>query len=247
MIEKLRLFFDPNRSVPLFIIGTAALTLVLQALYDLANNPTTWQGGYLLALVAFVVAVAALIITSRRQPVPGRVNLADEKKPTLHRGLILLIGPRESAAPDAIEYHRDTLRHCWLISTQTSLTTAAALQQRFDSQTLSIHQGSAYVVDEDQIRSTYDLLMRIITEEAPRHGLTPNDLIGDITGGLKPMTAGMTLACLARHCDMQYMKILRNEAGEPLPGAIPEPIQIDAAFVPEYVPGDYTSRIHHDE
>ena len=237
MIDKLRDLFDPNRSVPLFIIGTAALTLVLQALYDWANDPAQWQGGYWLALVGLVVATAALVISARREPVPGRVNLAPEQKPVPHTGLILLAGPNETSAPAAIEYHQPRLRHCWVIATASSRHTALALEEKYETEELRIHQGTPYVVDEDKIHETYEIVMHILTREAPDYGVAAGDMIADITGGLKLMTAGMTMACLARGCDMQYMKSLRDGSGAPVPKAKPEPIWIEATFVPERVPG----------
>ncbi len=235
MKNKLLNFFDPNRSVLMFIIGTAALTLVLQAIYDFTNEPGQWQGGYWLALASLVVAVTALVISSLRRPVPGRVDLSEELKPTARKGLILLVGPTLGAAPASIGYHRAVLEHCWVVVSKAALPTAVSLEKQFAGSRLQLHHGSQYVVDEDEIESTYDLIVHIINNEAPQYGLTTADLIADITGGLKPMTAGMTLACLARRCDMQYMKSLRDDAGQWLPQAEPEPIQIDVAFVPERV------------
>ncbi|MFW6096871.1 MAG: hypothetical protein ACOC9Z_02285 [Chloroflexota bacterium] len=237
MRERLRDFFDPARSIPLFIVGTAALTLFLQALYDLANEPGQWQGGYWLALGSLFIAVVALVVTSRRTPTPGRVGIREELKPNQRKGLIVLSGPTEASAPDAIEYHLPILEHCWIVSTKASVGTAAELHRRYESERVHIHYGSLYEVDEDQIESTYDLVTHILENEASEYELTVDDLIGDITGGLKPMTAGMTLACLARRCDLQYMKALRNEEGEILEGAQPEPIQIDVTFVPERLLG----------
>jgi hypothetical protein len=233
MKDKLLNFFDPNRSILFFIVGTAALTLVLQAFYDFANEPGKWQGGYWLALASLAVAATALVVSGLRRPVPGRVNLAEELKPTQRKGLILLVSPMEAAAPAAIQHHLDTLEHCWILTSKASLPTAVSLEKQYASQARRFHHGSRYVVDEDLIQSTYDMVVRILDEEAPRHGLAGDDLIADITGGLKPMTAGMTLACLARHCDMQYMKTLRDKSGTPVPEAVAEPIQIDAKFIPE--------------
>lgn len=237
MRERLRDFFDPDRSIPMFIVGTAALTLFLQALYDFANEPGEWQGGYWLALVSLVVAVIALVVAARRTSVPGRVGIREELKPGKRKGLIILGGPTKAAAPDAIDYHLPILQHCWIVGTPASAETAATLHRNYVGQAVQIHHGSPYEVDEDQIESTYDVVMHIVDNEAEAHNLTPDDLIADITGGLKPMTSGMTLACLARGCDLQYMKSLRDEKGQVLEGTRPEPIQIDITFVPERVLG----------
>jgi len=91
--------------------------------------------------------------------------------------------------------------------------------------------GSAYVVDPDQVSDTYNAVVRIFEEEAPALGLKPDAIIGDITGGLKPMTAGMALACLAKNRDMQYMKAKRGERGEPDTSVPPEPVKIDTTLL----------------
>ena len=41
--KLLTAFFEPSRSIPLFIVGTAALLLALQAAYDFANEPNEFS------------------------------------------------------------------------------------------------------------------------------------------------------------------------------------------------------------
>jgi hypothetical protein len=231
MRKRLIDFLDPNRSITLFIIGTAALSFVLQALYDFFNDPWQWQGGYLLAIASLIVAVVALFLSSRQRPLSGQISIQEEAKPNPSKGLILLASPQPRSAIPAIEYHRPTLQHCWIIASAGSLQTARNLEIQYETADLRVHQGQAFLVDEDDIESTYDKVIQIL-EELPRYGLTISDCIADITGGLKPMTAGMTLAALARRCDLQYMKSLRDSSGALLDDAVPEPIRIDAAFVP---------------
>jgi len=48
--ERLLAFFAPSRSISWFIIGTATFSLGLQALYDFANDPWQFQGGYSITL-----------------------------------------------------------------------------------------------------------------------------------------------------------------------------------------------------
>jgi len=231
--ERLLAFFDPSRSISWFIIGTATLSLGLQALYDFANEPQKFQGGYVLAIVAGIVAVALLVVSATRRKVIGWVGIKEEHKPDKCAGLILLLGPSEAAAPVALDYHLPVLRHCWMIATTASLKTAATLAERYRTRGIQVYWGEPnYVVDPDQLQSTYDLIIRIVEMEAMQAGLQPHEIIADITGGMKPMTAGMALACLARHRNMQYIKAPRDEAGQPLEGAPAEPIRIDTAFVP---------------
>lgn len=231
--DRLLAFFDPTRSIPFFIIGTATLSLGLQALYDFANNPWQFQGGYVLAIVAGFIAVTLLVISVLQRKVTGWVGIKEEYKPDKCAGLILLLGPSEAAAPIALDYHLPRLKHCWMITTTASLKTAALLAERYRARNVTVYWGEPnYVVDPDQLQSTYDLVIRIIEVEAVQAGLKPHEMIADITGGMKPMSAGMALACLARNRNMQYIKSLRDAAGQPMEGVPAEPIRIDTAFVP---------------
>ncbi|MCB8954069.1 MAG: hypothetical protein H6650_18855 [Ardenticatenales bacterium] len=226
-------FFDPTRSIPLYIIGTAALTLALQAAYDLANDPAHFQGGYWLAAVAVGVAVVILLYTAISRPSVGQVAIAEEHKPAPRQGLVLLVGPTEAAAPHAIEYHLPALKRCWLIATAESLPVAAALAKRYGDRVRMFHGSPDYVVHPDEMKSTYEVVTKVLTRATSQAGGLPaKELIADLTGGLKPMTAGMTLACLARNTDLQYMKAPRDADGQVIPGAIPEPIRIDTTFFP---------------
>ncbi len=226
-------FFDPTRSIPLYIIGTAALTLGLQAAYDWANDPTRFQGGYWLAAAAVAVALVILVYTAVRRPVVGKVAIEEEYKPARRQGLILLIGPTEAAAPHAIEYHLPTLKQCWLIATAESQSVAATLAQRYGDRVRMSYGSPEYVVHPDEMKSTYDVVVNALKRAGdPAAGLSPGEVIADLTGGLKPMTAGMTLACLAHNADLQYMKAPRDAQGQVIPGAIPEPIRIDTTFFP---------------
>ena len=223
---------DPSRSIPLFIIGTAALSLGFQALYDLANNPKEFQGGYWLAILSVFLAFGVVLISWKRQSTVGLVGIQEEYQPGKRRGLILLVGPTEASAPHAIEYHLGTLKYCWIIATRESIRTASTLAERYRESVPSIFWGEPnYIVDPDQIQASYDLVVRIAEVEAKRIGLNANQLIADITGGTKPMTTGMGMACLARDLDMEYMKAPRDNEGLIIPGSKAEPIRIDSTFV----------------
>ena len=110
-----------------------------------------------------------------------------------------------------------------MVATKGSLRSAQQLHEIYDQKgQLEVHYGDKYEVDEDQIKSTYQKVVTIINQEAPEKGLTTSDLIADITGGLKPMSVGMALL-LARQCDMQYMKSLRDISGELVADVNPNP------------------------
>jgi hypothetical protein len=49
------------------------------------------------------------------------------------------------------------------------------------------------------------LVYRIYVQSAAEKGLTPGQIIADYTGGTKPMSAGMVLACREQRWPMEYM------------------------------------------
>ncbi|MBC8074795.1 MAG: hypothetical protein H7Y32_01865 [Chloroflexales bacterium] len=141
-----------------------------------------------------------------------------DRRPALHPGLIVIIGPgRERASPldpvalAAIEYHRGsksaTLRHCWLLASggeRGSLDVATQLKQRCAEYGIA---AAVWLVDDAfSVQETYDLVQWLFANEVPPSGLADRDVICDFTGGTKPMSAGMILACGAQRA-MQYMTL----------------------------------------
>lgn len=122
----------------------------------------------------------------------------------------------------AIEYHRTTLQHVWLITTPEMLDPAHELH-RF----LREHSLEAHIVELKQAynaKECYELVREIIETEAPATGLTRADIIADMTGGAKPMTAGMVLSCNDRGVALEHVPTQFSRDGQPL---IPlDPIEI---------------------
>jgi hypothetical protein len=155
----------------------------------------------------------------------------EEERPPRYPGLIVLVGagrkyvsPEELSHNPAIEYHLDRggaggepLRVCWLIATagtNGSVHVAREVRKRYGSRCDKMilrALNSAFDVQE-----AYRLVRRIYAEEAAEHGLAPEQIIADFTGGTKPMSVGMVLACRDRW-PMQYMYWRKDEvASTPL-------------------------------
>jgi hypothetical protein len=231
--EKFLAFFDPNRSILFFVVGTAALTIAIEVIYDTVKERQGLVGTWALALLLVIAAVLAIIYQMvRRRPV-GHVEISEEQKPPPCSGLILLISPHRGTSTHAIEYHlqEGALKHCWLIASGASLPIAEKLWDQYQDRVVDVHWGEHYMVDADEMQDTYDMVTRILEEEVPAVGLNRADVIADITGGQKPMTAGMALACLAKRQQMQYMKARRGLNGEPDPNVAPGPVRIDITFI----------------
>jgi len=75
-------------------------------------------------------------------------------------------------------------------------------------------------------QTCYQTVRDICQREAPRLGLSPTEVIADITGGTKPMTMGMIVACLEGEYPypIEHVPTAFNAAGQPT-GPLP-PIQI---------------------
>jgi hypothetical protein len=234
MKEKILVFLDPNRSAGLFIIGTAALTVAITVIYDTAKEALGLWGAWILAAILLIVAVAIMIYQTVRRAAVGRVGINEGLRPERRRGLIVLVSSHKATAPAAIEYHLDeeTLQVLWLIASSQTLAVAGELAERYRGRINAICWGEDYRVDPDRVEYTYNLVQRIFEQESLDRKLAPQEIIADITGGMKPMTAGMALACLAHNRDMQYMVSVRDESGEPRRDVPPEPVKIDTRFMP---------------
>ena len=151
--------------------------------------------------------------------------------PRQQMGLIVLADASGAAPRSAIEYCLPSLKHCWLLTSRDTLAAAQMLVAQYQDQVPNFYYGElGYLVDPDQIQATYDTVVRIFDTEAPAAGLQPEDIVADISGGSKAMTAGVALACLARDRDMQSLKALRDTAGRLLPDGLAEPVRVDTTF-----------------
>lgn len=242
MRKRFKALFDPNQSVLLSVIGTATLTIALQALYDTAKQTARDQafpellGAWILAIVMIMVSLAVIILPLLRRPrTIGVVNISEDRVSKLHAGLILLVSPQRGTAPDAIKFHGAALKVCWLIASKDSFGTAKKLAEEFRAEfphAKFIVPDEQHLVDPDQVGDTYRRVIDVCTIAREKYSLTTRDLIADITGGLKPMTAGMSSACLAAGIDLQYMKAFREKDGEANRSKPTIPIRIDQEFVP---------------
>jgi hypothetical protein len=146
---------------------------------------------------------------------PALVLVPEEDLPEKHRGLIVIVGtgrpgedPFAQSAWKAIEYHLSDdagLAYCWLIATTGttgSLPTAQVLRER--CQEKGVVARVCPVNDPFGVQESYKVVLQIYTQYVPKVGLSEREVIADFTGGTKPMSVGMVLACGDRR-SMQYM------------------------------------------
>lgn len=180
------------------------------------------------ALVSVLVSVAATFIAFKGRTHRVAIHINENLKPEKSTGLILLVGPSRGSAPAAVAFHRPTLKFCWLVGTEDSLSTIQSLIT--ENEGVTFFWGDDYTVDADEVRSTYDVVSRVLLNEVPALGLKEGDVVADITGGLKPMSAGLSLACTEHQRLMQFMKAPRDAEGKVLRGGLPEPVKVQFQF-----------------
>lgn len=147
-----------------------------------------------------------------------------ERQPPKFRGLIILVGkgktgenPLETGVKPAIEYHLSSegeigLEYVWLIPSQASIHVAEAFREKFETQ---VKIFMCDIFNEFTVQSTYDMVRSIYEQKISAYHLLPEEVISDFTGGTKPMSAGMVLACQDKY-PMQYMSGRPDSASKPI-------------------------------
>jgi CRISPR-associated protein (Cas_Cas02710) len=147
----------------------------------------------------------------------GKLVLPEGKK-----GLILLISNQESAL-FAVKYHyeiKKTLEKVWLIPSNGLLVetfgpstrpTAELIAQECralaekEGRPLDVEVHPTGVSPADS-QDTFDYVRRIFREDSYKAG----ELIADFTGGTKPMSIGVIMACLPAERELEYVSLNRE-------------------------------------
>lgn len=217
-------FLRALTEVPWFgpVVSAVLVALLVNILTEAL---TTWGGLWLgwgavavLALAAVAFAHAYTVSESQRRG-PGLGPIADLPNPQKHRGLIFLFS-REETLREAIQYHQPMLEHCWLLVTPEMQDRASQAMSHFPHLRFTLHPLS----DRYDSQACYQTVRDVYQREASRLGISPQQVIADITGGTKPMTMGMIVACLEGDYPIEHVPTAFNAAGQPT-GPLP-PIQI---------------------
>lgn len=127
---------------------------------------------------------------------------------------------------EAIVSHADRLEHCWLLATKGSNVPgslpyarllAEYLRQRKKMQ-CDFHYGEPLSISLDDdalvLSKTYDQVRQIL-KEAELKGLSAQEVVADMTTGVRSMTLGMVLACLDGDHDVEFVGTRYDERGQP--------------------------------
>jgi hypothetical protein len=228
--------FSPLRALrriglaPWFAVGVLTVGLLVNASHSLIDNLvrntfgiTSPVGGTLATFgVVVLIGLAIIVLVALLAPAPllrsPVTPHSGEALPPKRRGLILLVSNPDSAL-FAIKHHllAGPLEKVWLVPSHGhdaaffgpgSAPTAVEIKKRAEE--LAAQQGRALVVVIDprgvspaNAQETYDCV-RGVFRQGP---LPPEDVIADFTGGTKPMTVGMIMACLNAGRELEYVSL----------------------------------------
>lgn len=213
--------------------GPVVSGLVVGMLVNILTTAlTVWGGlglgwGALFALMAATVAyVYVHYFRERRRRRTTPAYIADLPDPEKCRGLIFLFS-REDTLREAIKYHRPVLEHCWLLVTPEMQEKAGQAVTHFPEVMFTLHP----IPDALDTPLCYRTVRDVYLDEAARYELPPERVIADITGGTKPMTMGMIVACLEGGRRIEHIPTEYDALGKPIGPLPPKEIRIKAEEV----------------
>ncbi len=219
-----------------FAMGLLMVSILGNLAYDLLVSPPERP----LAILRPLAAAALLTLAayglyrhdrSRKQTVRAEVDETRLAPP--YAGLVWLLGPGPfDHLLFALEHHRQKGGgvHCWLVMQDTD-----RVQQAFSQLSQELLQRGwptrlhPMYIEELEVRAAYQAVRAIFDREAGEEGLAPHQVIADITGGTKPLTAGMVLAALTAGGSLEYVESERDSLGQPIPGTL-RVVLVDTTF-----------------
>jgi hypothetical protein len=194
------------------------MTLLLDNIQNLLNHhlkeymseSCIW-GGYILLSGVILVPLYLFYQRSgaRSTFVPRPDGLA---KPDGKKGLILLVSRRDHA-DFAIRYHweeKKTLTHVWLIPSskpdseifgRSTMGEAEKIRDYWKEEAPDlVIEIKPNGVSPGESRETFNYVEDIFESRK----IQAEDIIADFTGGTKPMTIGMIMACLEENRELEY-------------------------------------------
>lgn len=218
----LRVLHDVPWFGPVISGGLVGLTVNI-----LSTALTTWGGIWFGwgALGVLALAASGFVYAynrreqKRRHGIPGFI--ADLPSPERSMGLVSLFSNKDTLT-EAIRFHQPTLQYCWLVITPEMQP--KALQAMADLKGIQV---SLHPID-NALNTTlcYDTVRHIFEEEAPLHSISPSQVIADITGGTKPMTMGMIMACLKGGYRIEHVPTEYGPDGRPKGPLPPKEIRV---------------------
>lgn len=220
-----------------FTAGLLVVAVLGNLLYDLLVHPLLglWPiGRALLAIVLLVGAAYWLYRRDVRHRYALNASVDETRLAQPCTGLVWMLGPGFfEHLITAIRHHQEHggASHCWLVMEADN----KAVERTYTEVTEQLAALESHVklhpqyLDKLDIAASYDTVRLILERESEEAGLTVGDLVCDITGGIKPLTAGMILAAITAGSPLEYVETDRDDSGRPISGTA-RVVAVDASF-----------------
>jgi hypothetical protein len=197
----LQLLFTPQAFIP-FLLGGVAMAVLGNGVYQLLTNWLTTSNSAViqimiisLVVIGVMSRVLSYFVNRLRQAPP----LVGKKTPDKRKGLIVLVS-NKPAASKAVEWHRDSLRWCWLVCSEQSMRVASELKTDLEemgkqAEIVLVKDVFDPVCCKEKVEAIYATLPK---------GCFESDVILDFTGMTTPASVGSVLACLDENRSIQY-------------------------------------------
>ncbi len=235
--EVVKNLFGDWRYFGLFIIGVAIAgmfgNLCYEVVHDFSKWEELWKAWRNVALTIVGLSIVAFLLIllyyQPKQEKDRRKRMEEMLRPEReermdfrYQGIIWLLSPgRESVqfARFGIVTHaqRGPLKFCWCIYSNgedEDELIKNELEQRFNDLKEEIRnfcgervQVFPWHIKRSDAEHTFEAIKQIYEDEIQTYGLSPHEVIADITGGFASMSAGMTLACSLVGAPVEYIQV----------------------------------------
>lgn len=237
LLALLELSSRPSWSLlGIFISGLLIVALTGNWVYDVCldlNTFLTW-GSLAVWITNFILlGIAYFLWLYHERKSANRAILDEYDLVEPHKGLIWILSPGDyprQIVELSIAHHLPELTDVWMIGAykyQNMADAYDAVEQLRIDQKWGINLHKADILEADAVHA-HDKVLSIMT--GLPDGLEPDDIVVDITGGLKPLTAGAAVACVINKWAMSYVESDRDIDGNPISGT-QRPIALDAGLI----------------
>ncbi len=219
-----------------FALGLLVVGLLGDVAYDLLTAPAESLGAAwrpVLAAAGLTGLAYLFYWRDRRRRRSVEMTIDESRLAPARRGLIWLFGPGSfEHLLFALQHHRagGGGEHCWLVMQDIEPVREAfsQLSRQLLAQDTSTRLHPLYLGELD-VEAAYEAVRSVFEREAAEVGLAPEEVIADLTGGTKPLTAGMVLATLTAAGALEYVESERDADGRPISRTL-RVVWVDTAF-----------------
>lgn len=205
------------------VVLAMILNMISEVLADLWGVTGVAVAVFGMLVLIFLIVYAYYIFSERKYLEPTKI--ISKENPSKRKGLIVLVS-NEPTLLSAIRYHEGELKCCWLIVTQQAKDRGFLNDVRRQVPP-EIHFEERGLQDEYDAKECYAIVRGVYQDDVARFGLEPKDVIADITGGTKPMTMGMALACIEGEYPVEHVPAVYDDSLEAIRPLAPIEISYD--------------------